>query len=31
MAQKTFTMWPSTKSSIASTVSFLTAVDNWFI
>ena len=31
MAQKSFTMWPRTKSSMANTVSFLTAVDNRFI
>jgi hypothetical protein len=31
MAQKSFTMWPSTNSSMASTVSFLTAVDKRFI
>ncbi len=31
MAQKSFTMWPSTNSSTASTVSFLTAADKRFI
>jgi len=31
MAQKSFTMWPRMKSSMASTVSFLTASDTRFI
>jgi hypothetical protein len=31
MVQKSFTMWPRMKSSMANTVSFLTAVDNRFI